>query len=118
MRSSEISNLNFLVEKEKLALAEVLHKIEVPFKVRQVILFGSKARGDFESESDIDLLVLTELEDRPENRHYLSDMLFDVNPYYEPPISVTYFNKDDWDSGKVLPTFKSNILKDGVQVVF
>ncbi|MFB5266657.1 nucleotidyltransferase domain-containing protein [Paenibacillus enshidis] len=118
MRSSEISNLNFLVEKEKLALAEVLHRIEGPFKVREAILFGSKARGDFEQESDIDLLVLTELEDHPENRHYLSDMLFDVNPCYEPPISVTYFNKDDWDSGKVLPTFKSNVLKDGVQVVF
>ncbi|MFB5673688.1 nucleotidyltransferase domain-containing protein [Paenibacillus terreus] len=117
MHSSEISNLSFLLEKEKLVLAEVLHKIKDPFKVRQAILFGSKARGDFESGSDIDLLVLTDLEDRPENRHYLSDMLFDINPYYEPPISVTYFNKDDWDSGKVLPTFKSNILKDGVQIV-
>ncbi|MBL7162498.1 MAG: nucleotidyltransferase domain-containing protein [Anaerolineales bacterium] len=30
--------------------------------IKQVILFGSKARGDFDQDSDIDLLVLTEYE--------------------------------------------------------
>jgi predicted nucleotidyltransferase len=38
-------------------LSQNKHQLELKFKVRQMALFGSYARGDQQSESDVDILV-------------------------------------------------------------
>jgi predicted nucleotidyltransferase len=43
--------------KMKLDLGEILQKIIDAYKPEKVILFGSKARGDCDAKSDIDLVV-------------------------------------------------------------
>ena len=45
---------------EKQALRELKEKFSEKFPDVDIILFGSKARGDFDPESDIDLLILIE----------------------------------------------------------
>ena len=44
---------------EKEAILKAKQVLKAKFPVADVILFGSKARGDSDPESDIDLLVLT-----------------------------------------------------------
>jgi predicted nucleotidyltransferase len=44
---------------ERRAIIEAARLLKDRFSAREVILFGSKARGDDDEESDIDLLVLT-----------------------------------------------------------
>ena len=44
---------------EKEAIQEATRILKKQFPVEDVILFGSKARGDSDPESDIDLLLLT-----------------------------------------------------------
>jgi predicted nucleotidyltransferase len=44
---------------EKAAMEEAKRLLTEKFPVDRVILFGSKARGDDDEESDINLLVLT-----------------------------------------------------------
>ncbi len=53
-----------LKENEELGLAELLKKLEenFPKQIVQTILYGSKARGDSNEDSDIDLLVILENE--------------------------------------------------------
>jgi predicted nucleotidyltransferase len=42
------------------APAELLEAVVAYFRPRRVILFGSRARGDYRSDSDVDLLVVTD----------------------------------------------------------
>ena len=49
-----------LNKKEKQALRELKEKLTEKFPDVDIILFGAKARGDFDPESDIDLLILIE----------------------------------------------------------
>ena len=53
----EIKNIT---ETEDLALKEFVEKLKESFgeRVKQCVLFGSKVRGDFDEESDIDILVV------------------------------------------------------------
>ncbi len=53
-----------LVDDERIALRLLVEKLIecFPDEVQQVILFGSKARGDFDADSDIDILALVKNE--------------------------------------------------------
>ena len=53
-----IDNLS-LRDNEKKAIQEATGMLKEKFPVKEVILFGSKARGDDDEDSDIDLLLLT-----------------------------------------------------------
>ncbi len=55
--------LKYLTLREKQALVEYLERLRSEFKdeVQHVILYGSKVRGDFDEESDIDLFVVLKL---------------------------------------------------------
>lgn len=52
--------LKYLTRRERQALAEYLTRLREQFgdQVQRVILYGSKVRGDFDAESDIDLFVV------------------------------------------------------------
>jgi len=52
--------LQYLTEEEKAGLAEFVDRLRAkyPNQVVLVRLFGSKARGDFDEQSDLDVLVI------------------------------------------------------------
>ena len=55
---------------------EVVHCIVERFKPRRIVLFGSQARGDANRESDIDLFVEMESDQRPIDRMVAVGSLF------------------------------------------
>ncbi|MFQ6092441.1 MAG: nucleotidyltransferase domain-containing protein [bacterium] len=48
-----------LIQNEREAIEATVGKLKREFPVDKVVLFGSKARGDFDEHSDIDLLIIT-----------------------------------------------------------
>jgi predicted nucleotidyltransferase len=54
-----------LTEKEKKIIGQYSEKIRMffPGEITEVLIYGSKARGDDNPDSDIDLLVVTEFDD-------------------------------------------------------
>jgi predicted nucleotidyltransferase len=55
-----LAGLRHLTEQEKAALSEFLARLQEKYAddVVLVVLFGSKVRGDFDEESDLDVLVV------------------------------------------------------------
>ena len=84
--------------------------------LRQVILYGSYARGDYNSDSDVDIMILLDLSDMDIKayRHQLSEMTFDFNMDYDTDIkpiakSAEHFHK--WIENY---PFYTNVDKEGV----
>ena len=102
------------VEREAIEAAARL--VREHFPVVGVVLFGSKARGSDDHESDIDLLLLTSRPLDWRERGALTDRLFDVELDYGVVISTLILPAEEWDHGPytVLPIHRE-IERDGAR---
>jgi predicted nucleotidyltransferase len=84
------------------AAAQVLYN---QFPVEQVILYGSKATGTDDAESDIDLLVLTSRDLTWRERDQIIDALFDLQLELKVVLSPLIVSTHEWSQGRytVLP---------------
>ena len=75
--------------------------------LKQVILYGSYARGDYTEDSDIDIMVLTTLTDKEieQIETEIYDLAFDYLMDYGVDISVVIKNEEQ---------FNDNVRKEGM----
>lgn len=106
-----------LRDNEKEAIRKATRMLKEKFPVKEVILFGSKARGDSSEESDIDLLLLTSQPLHWKVRHAIIDALFDVEMKHDVVISIVVNTVYDWHEGicTVLPIHEE-INREGVAI--
>jgi predicted nucleotidyltransferase len=109
-------SLPHLMSNDQAAIMDYVARIRgrFPNRVLAVALFGSKARGDADAESDIDLLVLVDTEDR-EFRSELWRIASDVSLDYNVVLSARVFGQDRWAEARRmrLPLYRA-IVADGV----
>ena len=80
-----------------------------------IILYGSRARGDAEQDSDYDLLILTDgeacLNREDEFRRALFPLQFDFNAV----LTVFLYTRQTWDSPlyRAMP-FNQNVRREGI----
>ena len=99
-------------------MASEAHKVYGD-KLKEVILFGSCARGDYENGSDVDIMILVDVEDDEVNAemkkiHPIVDKL-DMKYEYEllfAPIIQSYTSFNYWL--EVTPFYK-NIVREGIR---
>lgn len=62
VKQKELAGLRHLNSREKAALSEFVARLRNKYadQVMVVVLFGSKVRGDFDEESDLDVFVVVE----------------------------------------------------------
>jgi predicted nucleotidyltransferase len=127
---------NYLSSTEKKALFELKEKIKEKYPEAEIILYGSKARGDCNENSDIDLMIIIkdnhqinksisfeELEklyflpvnEKIENE--ILDILTDIQVKYCVSIDFQVKNKSyvETNLAGVVPLYR-NIRKDGVSL--
>lgn len=80
----------------------------------QVILFGSRARGDERAESDWDLLVLTDYPVDLEKERRFRNHLYDLELETGEPFSLFAYSKYDWKTKQKITPFYINVTKDGI----
>ena len=104
-----------LKRNEEAAVREATRTLKERFPVKELILFGSKARGDSDQESDIDLLLLTEKPLHWKVRHAIVDALFEVEMKHDVVISIIVNTLHDWNEGicTALPIHEE-ITREGV----
>lgn len=82
----------------------------------KIILYGSYARGDYRDNSDIDLMILTELPDHDirkiENRIY--DIAYDYELSDKVQISVNIRNEQHFNYWLGALPYYDNIEKEGI----
>jgi predicted nucleotidyltransferase len=90
---------------EKIAIMEASKVLREKFRAEEVILFGSKARGDDNKESDIDLLVLTTEPITWNERKAINNALYEIQLKYDVIISPLITTVSKWAEGpfSVLP---------------
>ncbi len=86
--------------------------------LRQIILYGSYARGDFRPDSDIDIMILLDLSDIDikRYRHQLSNMTFDFNMDYDVDIKPIAKNEEHYRKWIGNYPFYSNVNREGVRL--
>ena len=101
------------VDSEAVSRAAALLRSRFP--ISQVVLFGSKARGDDDAESDIDLLVLTTRKLDWKQRQAIINCLYGLELELRVVASVLIVSEEDWHEGvyQVLP-IREEIERDGV----
>ena len=109
-------SLSHLPPDERIAITNYVAQIRdrFPSRVLAVTLFGSKARGDDDDESDIDLLVLVDVEDN-DLRRELWRMASDASLERNVVISVRVFSKSRWTNVQQshLPLYRS-VMAEGI----
>jgi len=81
----------------------------------EIILFGSRARGDFKEDSDWDVLVLTDSVVDFNYRSYLVESLFALELEHGQAISPLIVERTKWNDWEIMPLHK-NVLKEGIAV--
>jgi uncharacterized protein len=82
--------------------------------VTKIILFGSYARGDETPDSDIDLCVITPVQDR-RPIELMSGFRKELRGVKTMPLDLLAFNQDEFDSYVNCPaSFQHEIAEEGV----
>lgn len=80
-----------------------------------LILYGSRARGDAEQDSDYDLLILADREATLEREDAFRRALFPLQLDFDAVLSVFLYNRQTWDSPlyRAMP-FNQNVRREGI----
>ena len=90
-----------LSARDRQAIDEASTALRAILAVERIVLFGSKARGDDDGESDIDLLVVTRERTTSSDRDRVVDAIFPIELRLGVALSPLLVSGDDWRTGLI-----------------
>lgn len=115
LRGEKINKI--LSSNEINAIYELKNKLLKRFSEVELILFGSKVRGDFEEFSDIDILILVDKNVDQRLKDDIIEIAYDIELKYDIVFGFIIENKKSWRSSryKVMPIYQ-NVEREGIIV--
>ena len=106
-----------LADKERVSILEAAQTLKSELPVTRVILFGSKARGKGDPDSDIDLLVLTRGPVTRALRQAVSDKLAEINLQNDVLLTSVVVSEEQWSNGLIrYMLIHSEVERDGCEI--
>jgi len=113
------NSLKHLTENEKAALRELVERLQERYgpSLVTVKLFGSKARGDFDADSDVDVLVVVQTADDWEAQREISGIGYGIDLKYEVLLSELAMTIKRYNQHRRYrsPLYR-NLVKEGVNL--
>lgn len=113
-----VRRIDYLTLKERKVINKSILQLKEEFGNDLILirLYGSKVRGDFDKESDIDILIVAK-QNRLAIKKKVFDILFNIDPYYECKISPVILSEYDYRKNRELQTpFVESIEKEGINL--
>lgn len=89
---------------------------ELGYHIKEIILYGSYARGDFRTDSDIDILILVDLKDFQDFEDKIFDLTYDFNMENDTEIMPIVQNIEHFNKWKNAYMFYRNVSMEGVAI--
>lgn len=83
----------------------------------QIVLFGSQARGDARQDSDWDILILIDKEERITNSDFdrIAYPFVELGWHLDADINPILYTKNEWKKRYFTP-FYQNVTKEGIEL--
>lgn len=110
--------IGYLTKKEEVKLMDFVKRVKKLLKDQLVLLevFGSKIKGNFTQDSDIDILIVVKNKDIM-LKSKIYDILFDIDPYYDYKISLIIYSLFEYEQNVRLKSpFIENLEKEGIRL--
>ena len=84
---------------EKAVLDQFKALVRTRARLHQMFVFGSRARGDADPDSDLDVVVILEGSSTPKSRNLVSECAWEVGFDQAIVIVPVVFSRDEWENG-------------------
>lgn len=86
--------------------------------LKKIILYGSYARGDYNESSDVDILILVDLDDEKikQKTSELAEYNFEMEIKCDLQLSPVVINEEQFEYWSDTLPFYKNILKEGIRI--
>ena len=111
-----MNKYKYLTKKENHALEALIRNLKDELKgsLINVKLFGSKSRGDYTPDSDIDVLLVVKSRS-PEILDKIAEIHLEVDLMYDSQISLIIFSEYEYERNQAFESpFIKNIEKEGI----
>jgi len=82
----------------------------------EIILYGSRARGNERPDSDWDVLILTKYPVDIIKERQFRNALYDLELETGEPFSVFVYSKNDWNTRQNITPFHTNVTREGISL--
>lgn len=108
VKKNEIFRTDSVIDRYSQYLTE-----NIKDSVEEVLLFGSRARGDYREDSDYDFAVLVNGSDKKQIRDIVLDAEVLILDEFNKMATSLIYTLDEWETKKKYPIGK-NIISDGI----
>ena len=100
---------------------ELLNRIKAGIKTQdpdaEIYLYGSRARGDQNENSDWDILIITPKKKITFKYEYdIRNPIYDLELDSGQVISVLVYSRSDWQKKRSISPLFMNVLKEGIRI--
>lgn len=105
------------MQKRDVVINKIVNLAQSRFPESEIFLYGSRARRDYKTDSDWDLLVLLNTEELPFNleKRIINDF-FELELNIGEAFSPLIYKKSDWEEKYVHTPLFDNISREGIQI--